>query len=115
MKLTYRGVTYDYNPPAVAAQESQAVEKAGKYRGVDVRFRNRKKPLVLQPTLDLKYRGVAYHTEEHPVEATQPATASALSVADKARSLMMSATVETARRQRSMLTRLAAEVGVAAS
>ena len=110
MKLTYRGVTYNYNPPAVAAQESQAVEKAGKYRGIDVRFRNRKKPLVLQPTLDLKYRGVAYHPDRsaQPVAVPTPG----LSLADKARSLMMAAKVENDRRGRSMLTRLAAEVGV---
>ncbi|MDY6936339.1 MAG: DUF4278 domain-containing protein [Cyanobacteriota bacterium] len=108
MKLTYRGVTYDYNPPAVAAQNAQSVEKAGKYRGIDVRFRNRKKPLVLQPTLDLKYRGVSYH----PDRSVKPTAAPALSVADKARSLMMAATKEGDRRQRSMLTRLAAEVGV---
>ncbi|PSB67857.1 hypothetical protein C7B61_03960, partial [filamentous cyanobacterium CCP1] len=57
MKLTYRGTSYDYNPPEVEYGE---LTQSGKYRGLDVRFRNPKRQLVLQPTLDLLYRGVAH-------------------------------------------------------
>ena len=55
MQLTYRGVKYDYNPPTV---EMKAADEAGKFRGVDIRFRTVKRNPVQQPTLDLKYRGV---------------------------------------------------------
>jgi hypothetical protein len=57
MKLTYRGVSYDYNPPVVQTNTSDDV---GKFRGVDIRFRTVQKAPVQQPTLDLVYRGVAY-------------------------------------------------------
>ncbi|MBE9179754.1 DUF4278 domain-containing protein [Oculatella sp. LEGE 06141] len=58
MKLQYRGATYDYNPPEVVYSSSNTV---GKYRGLDLRFRNLRKVPVFQPTLDLIYRGV--HTK----------------------------------------------------
>jgi len=60
MQLTYRGVKYDYTPPATATTSS---DLAAQYDGIDVRFRNHHKPLVQPTTVDLKYRGVAYTTE----------------------------------------------------
>lgn len=61
MKLTYRGISYEYNPPEVTYGDSTQV---GKYRGVDIRFRIPKEVApVLQPTLDLIYRGVAYTSQ----------------------------------------------------
>ncbi|MGB3518162.1 MAG: DUF4278 domain-containing protein, partial [Elainellaceae cyanobacterium] len=57
MKLTYRGTTYNYTPPAVELGDSTSV---GTYRGVDIRFRNPKKVFVQQTTLDLKYRNAWY-------------------------------------------------------
>lgn len=120
MKLTYRGISYDYNPVNVETSESETV---GKYRGLDVRFRNPKKALVLNTNLDLKYRGVAYQptqtvfepapqTETVPVPAAEPAKVPALSVAERARALMMKHDRSIKRRQQAMLTRLDAEVGV---
>lgn len=107
MKLTYRGVTYDYNPPQVEYGDRAAV---GKYRGVDIRFRNIQKAPVLQPTLDLIYRGVAHTVNPAPVPET--AKAPALSVSDRARVLMMDHHRSVKRRQQAMLARTDAQVGL---
>lgn len=117
MKLTYRGVSYDYNPPAVETSEAPTV---GKYRGLDVRFRNPKKASVQQTTLDLMYRGVAYKPGSEAVEA--PVAVAATSAEpekvstseNRARSLMMNHHRGVKRRQQAMLGRLAAEVGLSA-
>ncbi|MBF2089100.1 MAG: DUF4278 domain-containing protein [Synechococcales cyanobacterium K44_A2020_017] len=127
MKLTYRGTTYNYTPPAVELGDSTSV---GTYRGVDIRFRNPKKVFVQQTTLDLKYRNAAY-TSTQPVmdaaiapeiEATpvaqvmaavaEPVKAAVLDVQDRARALMMGHHRTIKQRQQAMLTRLDAEVGV---
>ncbi|WP_204139065.1 DUF4278 domain-containing protein [Halomicronema sp. CCY15110] len=120
MKLTYRGIQYDYNPPAVAMNDTAEV---GKYRGVDIRFRSVEKNPVQQPTLDLVYRGVAYRTGETAVE-TAPVAAPVATVADapaalvdlelKARTLLMGHNRNVKRRQQAMMTRLAADVGLEA-
>lgn len=130
MKLTYRGVSYDYNPPTVEFSYSNTV---GKYRGLDVRFRNPKKAPVMQPTLDLLYRGVAYqtnpsttvvnHTEERAVASVGAAVAAdsklvpamVASTDDRARSLMMGHHRLIKQRQQVMLSRLATEVGLTAA
>ncbi len=105
MKLTYRGIEYNYNPPQV---ETTVGCKTGKYRGQDWRFHNLKKPPVLQPTHNLTYRGVKY--SNHPVAAESPATSSAM--AEKARILMLNQERTTLKREQSMLSRLAEEVGL---
>ncbi len=115
MKLTYRGVTYDYNPPKVEYGDRQEV---GKYRGVDIRFRNIKKAPVMQPTLDLLYRGVAYTTNPAAVEPTVEPTVESvktpalLSVQERARQLMMNHHKNVKRRQQAMLTRSDAQIGL---
>jgi len=122
MKINYRGVSYEYNPPQV---EYGDLTQSGKYRGVDVRFRNPKKTPVLQPTLDLIYRGVAYTANEVEVPAEvasvatvadrteAPATeTSALSVQNRARVLMMNHHRKVKQRQQAMLSRSDARVGL---
>ncbi|MGB5975277.1 MAG: DUF4278 domain-containing protein [Nodosilinea sp.] len=118
MKLTYRGVSYNYTPPAVQASVTGDV---GKFRGVDIRFRTIKKALVQQPTLDLVYRGVAYQTSTpeaitvaDPAIAEIPASAvaSAFNTEDKARLNMMNQHRLVKQRQQSMLGRLSFEAGV---
>jgi hypothetical protein len=99
MKLTYRGVSYEYNPIVV---ETTTGEVAGKYRGLDWRFRNLEKPPILVPTNNLTYRGVTYN---------KPGTANPETIADKARTLMMRHTKAIAKRQQSLLTRSAEEIG----
>lgn len=122
MKLTYRGVSYDYNPPVV---QTSTTDDVGKFRGVDIRFRTIQKAPVQQPTLDLLYRGVAYQTGTsevasavEPVVATvpaaAPAVATALNTEDKARMSMMNRHRSVKQRQQSMLARLAAEAGLPA-
>ena len=70
MKLTYRGVTYDYQPVEI---ETQAGAIEGKYRGAGLKIRtSRVKLPVLQRALDLIYRGVHYS-----IGGTEPAAAEA--------------------------------------
>lgn len=130
MKLTYRGISYDYNPPQVVMSTSKT---AGKYRGLDVRFRNPAKVPVQQPTLDLQYRGAAYTTNTRPealptkavttaastatTAVSAPAEAVAttfLSVQERARQLMVSHHRSIKRRQQTMLARLDESVGLTA-
>ncbi|MBE9156206.1 DUF4278 domain-containing protein [Nodosilinea sp. LEGE 06152] len=122
MKLTYRGVSYDYTPPTV---EPNVTDEVGKFRGVDIRFRTVKKAPVQQPTLDLVYRGVVYQTgtsevapvvEAAPVEApaapATPVVAAAFNTEDRARMSMMNRHRSVKQRQQSMLARLATEAGL---
>lgn len=120
MKLTYRGISYEYNTPEVEIAET---ETAGKYRGLDWRFRNLKKAPVQQATLDLKYRGVAYRTnetapEQEPVAVPaavahpEPVAAATFSAVDKARLLMTGHHRAIKNRQQSLLSRSAAEAGL---
>lgn len=112
MKINYRGVSYEYNPPQV---EYGDLTQSGKYRGVDVRFRNPKKVPVLQPTLDLIYRGAAYTTNASEqtsevvevIPTEKPAT-----VQEQARALMMNHHRRVKQRQQAMLSRSDARVGL---
>ena len=105
MKLNYRGVSYEYNPPTFATVES---EVGGKYRGLDWRFRNLKKSPVLQPPVNLTYRGVAY--SNHAPAAPQAASSS---VSQKARWLMLNREKAARNRTASMLERSSEEIGLA--
>lgn len=122
MKLTYRGTTYDYNPPVVELSNSPSV---GKYRGLDIRFRSLKKAPVLQTTLDLKYRNALYtstqptaigdlapQAEATPAPVVEAVATAVLDVQDRARTLMMGHHRSIKRRQQTMLARLDAEVGL---
>ncbi|MGJ3248964.1 MAG: DUF4278 domain-containing protein [Elainellaceae cyanobacterium] len=139
MKLTYRGISYNYEAPQVKYGDVyDDVLASGKYRGLDVRFWNRKKVPVYQPTLDLIYRGAAYQTGKSNIadtnvdatadtqkaaapasigaasvsEVTQKVADTASSVQAQARSLMMDHHRSIKRRQQDMLGRLAQEVGL---
>jgi hypothetical protein len=118
MKLTYRGVQYDYNPPLT---ETQLTENVGKYRGVDVRFRKVTKNLVHPLKVDLMYRGVPYTTGEtavaqSPVVADPtPIPAPALSMTDRLRTLIVGHERNSRRREQSMLARAAVQVGLTAA
>ncbi|MGK7946747.1 MAG: DUF4278 domain-containing protein [Microcystaceae cyanobacterium] len=107
MKLTYRGVSYQYTPPV----ETSETKVVGKYRGLDWRFRNLQKPPVLQPRANLTYRGVTYNSivaVEQPIPETAPVT----STQDKARLLMLKQSKTMIKRQKVLLNRLAAEIGL---
>jgi hypothetical protein len=102
MKLCYRGVCYDYNPPTVETTESEFV---GKYRGLDWRFHAVKKAPVQPTNVELQYRGVAYNTNNVKTPV--------LSVREKARQGMMNRQRSTMKRQQAMLSRLSAELAPA--
>ena len=59
MKLTYRGVDYDYNPPVLDVTQSEA---ACQYRGQSATVNYVRHVPITQPAEQLKYRGVAYQT-----------------------------------------------------
>ena len=104
MKITYRGVSYDYNPPTVAVQESNV---AGKFRGLDWRFHNLKKSPVLQPPVNLTYRGVAYSNRPSTTQETKPT-----SIQEKSRWLILNRQKAAKKRHNSMLSRTSYELGL---
>ena len=59
MKLTYRGIDYDYNPPLLEMTESKAICR---YRGQSSRYTYAHHVPIPQPAERLTYRGVAYQT-----------------------------------------------------
>jgi hypothetical protein len=59
MRLCYRGVEYDYNPPSLEVKEQELV---GKYRGRPLHFNYVSHVPVPQPVANLSYRGVPYST-----------------------------------------------------
>lgn len=105
MKLTYRGVSYEYKPIAVATETGKV---GGKYRGRDWRFRNLKKPQILIPVGDLTYRGVKYSRA-----GDGKLTVTTLPASDKARLLMAQKNQACKQRQQSLLSRTAAELAFA--
>lgn len=107
MKLRYRGKDYEYNPPTIAITEGGIV---GKYRGLDWRFHNLKKPLVLQPRLNLTYRGVKYSNQ--PVVSSDEQRQKISSVQERARWLAIQREKAAKNRHDSMLRRTAAEIGL---
>ncbi|MGB3312683.1 MAG: DUF4278 domain-containing protein [Nodosilinea sp.] len=70
MKLCYRGVEYDYNPPSLEVRES---ELTGHYRGRPLKFSYVSHVPVTQPIGNYTYRGVDYSTNCHG--QVQPSTA----------------------------------------
>ena len=103
MKLSYRGVSYDYQPPVVETVEGKV---GGQYRGRDWRFRNLEKSPVLLPTRNLTYRGVTYCKPEtistNVIESEKKPT---ISTQEKARSLMLNHARAVKIRQQAMLSR----------
>jgi Domain of unknown function (DUF4278) len=68
MQLTYRGVAYDYEPPAVKIEPTQ---KMGRYRGVPYRVANLITEPIFQPIRNLVYRGVPYQIGDFTPEEAQ--------------------------------------------
>lgn len=62
MKLTYRGVAYDHNPPMLEVTESDVDYQ---YRGQSARYTYVRHVPIPQPAEHLSYRGVAYQTTRH--------------------------------------------------
>ena len=106
MKLIYRGISYEYNPPVVETVEGKV---GGKFRGLDWRFHNLKKPPVLQPPVNLTYRGVNYANRS---TVTSEALPTGQNIQEKARWLMLNREKAAKNRNDSMLRRSAHEVGL---
>ncbi len=104
MKLIYRGISYEYNPPVIETAKGKV---GGKYRGLDWRFHNLKKPLLLQPPVNLTYRGVTYTNRP-----TATAESTEQNIQQKARLLMLNKAKAAKNRNDSMLLRSAHEVGL---
>ena len=104
MKLIYRGTAYEYNPPVVNTVKGNV---GGKFRGLDWRFHNLEKPPVLQPPVNLTYRGVTYANRP---TATPEGTEQ--NIQQKARWLMLNKAKVAKNRNDSMLLRSAHEVGL---
>jgi hypothetical protein len=126
MKLTYRGVSYDYTPNLIL--KDTPCFDAGVYRGQPIHFQ------VLAETpeqlaADLTWRGIPYHTgkttEAAPSVTAPKATPEATSVKeaavrvqtngsvmDKARQLFIWHHQHSRKREQGMMVRLAAEVGI---
>jgi hypothetical protein len=59
MKLTYRGIKYEYAPVAVEVTQT---EVCGKYRGAEWKAHHSAYTPVTQHAVELKYRGAAYYS-----------------------------------------------------
>jgi hypothetical protein len=128
MKLTYRGVSYNYTPnPMPKMGDTFAT---GTYRGAAVAFRAVAEPPA-QPAADLTWRGVRYHTgiaaTVAPVAAVDPVVEPAAvltvtptpvaevgvsNIPELARNLSIRRHQRSRRREQGMMVRLAAEVGL---
>ncbi|MEY3299548.1 MAG: hypothetical protein RLZZ597_2808 [Cyanobacteriota bacterium] len=125
MKLTYRGVSYDYTPNPMPKMGETF--ETGTYRGARVAFRAVAEPPA-QPAADLTWRGVPYHTGTMtPVAVAEPALAQPAmatpvavamatngsnSVPELARNLFIRRHQRSRKREQGMMVRLAAEVGL---
>jgi hypothetical protein len=59
MKLSYRGIPYEYTPPSLEMSESEILAT---YRGQSYPLRYPRHMTMVQPVADLSYRGVPYRT-----------------------------------------------------
>jgi len=101
MKLTYRGVTCNYNPQPLNLNNSHPTTTELKFRGNQYRTN--------QPT---DQPGVNATAAPVTVAAPAPQPVATVSIEEKARELMMNHHKMVKRRQQAMLTRLAANVGL---
>ncbi|WP_107667492.1 DUF4278 domain-containing protein [Cyanothece sp. BG0011] len=96
MQLTYRGVSYNYNPVNVELPSTSSQEH-------DWRFRNHHHSVTLQPNANLTWRGVKYNN--NPTSDN--------GIKEKSRQLILRHQQKQIDRADSMSLRLAEEVGLA--
>jgi len=115
--LTYRGIQYDYVPPAV---RTEATDVVAKYRGWNYHCTQAVNPPA-QPARDLLYRGVAYHTGNDnaapavTMAAAVDAAPPTVSVAEMSRALLTHHHQNIKNREQSLLTRTIAQMGLPAA
>lgn len=114
MKLSYRGVSYDYNPVNPVKAENSKPPVDLKYRGASYRWGQVASAERLGAIF--RYRGLSYGYQptSQPSETTSatPTPQVALSVEDRTRWLNLNHNREVRNRHHAMLARLAAEVGI---
>lgn len=71
MKLSYRGVQYDYEPALLEVRESQS---SGFYRGRRLHFPYASHLHAPQPVSNLTYRGIRYDTTAAGIQTSSPLT-----------------------------------------
>ena len=122
MKLTYRGVSYDYTPNPTP--EFGPTYATGTYRGVATSFQALAE-IPAQPHNSLTWRGVPYETghaavaapvaevvDSIPAVAIATETPASTGVVDRARQLFIQRHQRLRRREQGMMVRLAKEVGM---
>jgi hypothetical protein len=122
MKLTYRGVSYDYTPNPTP-QKAPSFD-TGIYRGQAIEFQTLVE-IPEQPVADLMWRGVPYQTGKTaetkvpvatPVAGTVPETIATVllngPVVAMSRQLFIRHRQRSRKREQGMMVRLAAEVGI---
>ncbi|HIK41713.1 DUF4278 domain-containing protein [Thermoleptolyngbya sp. M55_K2018_002] len=102
MKLTYRGVTYNYDPQPLNLNNSHPTTTELKFRGNEYQTN--------QPVATGAGATDAVATVPAAAPVAQPAAP--VSIEERARELMMNHHKLVKRRQQAMLTRLAANVGL---
>lgn len=102
MKLTYRGVTYNYDPQPLNLSNSHPTTTELKFRGNEYQTN--------QPVATGAVATDAVATVPAAAPVAQPAAP--VSIEERARELMMNHHKLVKRRQQAMLTRLAANVGL---
>jgi hypothetical protein len=119
--LTYRGVSYNYQPGGLATRPTGDV---GKYRGQDVHFTTVENPPPVYPfEAKLVYRGVPYTVGKTTAKTVSAATAAETVPVETVpvefppiktwmRSLVMKHLRNIRRREHSMLVRAAEDVGL---
>ncbi|WNC44521.1 DUF4278 domain-containing protein [Thermosynechococcus sp. GLH187] len=118
--LTYRGVQYDYVPPAV---RTEATDVVAKYRGWNYHCTRAVNPPA-QPVRDLIYRGVVYRTGQTEAVNTTATTAAntakevnmpALDLNQLSRVILTHHHQVIKNREQSLLTRMIAQMGLPAA
>ncbi|MEA5535048.1 DUF4278 domain-containing protein [Crocosphaera sp. XPORK-15E] len=97
MKLNYRGVQYEYNPPTVEFSPLDINSQE-----LDWRFRNQNTSVAHQPNVNLTWRGVKY--DNNPTSEGN--------IKQKSRWLMLRRQQKQCDRAESMHIRLANEIGL---
>jgi hypothetical protein len=124
MKLTYRGIRYDYTPATVDSDETSMTVQ---YRGSSFKVRQLATPLAKQPSMAAIYRGVHYSAQPMAIaesEAIRPAVDAApvavaaapapaqVQTGDRIRQLMINHHHAIKQREQSVLVRFATEIGL---
>ena len=116
MKLTYRGISYNYTPTVLATEQ---VGLMGRYRGARMPFSWVPNPPVSLRGVELMYRGIAYSPGDRPITSTptesdrpQERSVRDISIKERMRMLLTGHVRNVRRREQAMLARADEKVGL---